>query len=81
MSTTENEAIAALQAAQAATDAKLGQVSTKVDSLITVSGDNPTKVAAIDAAAAKSVEQTATLQTISDKVDAALATPTAPPAA
>lgn len=77
MSNTEKEAIAALQAAVNATDAKVAQVDTKVDALIEASGDDPEKVAALDAVTAQSLAQQEALQAIADKADAAL-NPTTP---
>lgn len=77
MSTTENEAIAALQVAGNATDVKVSQISTLVDTLILASGDSPTKVAALDAVTAQIVAQQDALQSVVDKANAAL-NPTVP---
>ncbi len=71
MSTTESEAIAALQAASAATDANLATVSNAVDGLLAKAADDPTKVAALDGVTAKLVEQQGVLQSIADKISAA----------
>lgn len=77
MSNTEQEAIAALKAAGNATDAKVAQISTSVDALILASGDNPDKVAALDAVTAQIVTQQDALQDIADRANAAL-NPTVP---
>ena len=75
MSLTEAEAITNLATATAATDAKLDALKTAVDLVIAAAGDNPVKVAALDAVTTQVTAQQARIQTEIDAANAALVTP------
>ena len=72
MSTTEAEAITALNTSVATVGPAISDLKTAVDAVVKAAGDDPVKVAALDNVAAGLTKMTADLTALTAQINAAL---------